>query len=159
MASKITDNAQAISEIVLKDSKVVVEGTNGTINTPEGIWEKALDMGGVDAETFKKAKAVEEDFATGSADAIGKLAVTAMKDHKDLQRVQSTMSMFHKDKLRVSVERERSYPVPNDPEAAPVVKHGVMTLKHEVYGTRTNVGQIASVFDNVNKLAAEALKK
>lgn len=151
VSKEVLDLSAKIQEAVKIDHKT------GTAEVADGIWESTLPDT-LTKEQVKQVKDHEANFVAAGGHAVGRLAIVAMKKNKDLNEVQATIGMHGYDKAVYSVERERQYHNPQDKDADPIVKHGVLGVNFRNMAGR-NAGELKKVMKEISEEAAKALNK
>ena len=132
-----------------------------TIDTTTGIGPSQPDLykellpADLPYEMVQKNADYRSNFVTGTAKAVGQQALEAMKGNKDLQRVTASFTADVNDSLTISVDREVSYPNPQDPSAK-IQKFGVVSAKYETRAAH-NSGALKALRTQIGLDAAEAL--
>lgn len=147
----VKDLSSKIQEMMKVDHKT------GVSEVQEDIWEKTLPDS-LSKDQIKAVKDHEANFIAAGADAIGHLAIAAMKKNHELQDVSATIGMHGHDKASYNVSREKVYHNPQDKDAEPIVKHAVVGVNFRNMAGR-NAGELKKVLAAISTEAEKALKK
>lgn len=154
MSNAIRPEVKALSDKI--QDLVKVDHKTGETTVQDDVWEKTLPES-LSKDQIKAVKEHEENFVAAGADAIGSLAVAAMKKNVDLDTVTATIGMHGRDKVSYDVSRQKSYHNPQNP-GDEIVKHGVVKTNLQTYAGR-NAGELKKVLSAINEHAEKALKK
>ena len=148
-------------ESIVALAKRIADGLTLDTNTGIGSESKELYKELLPEElTMEQVKAVSEyntDFIAAGAYAFGQMAVNAMSKNKDLTEASVDVNMGHRDVLKLSVDREKSYRNPLGGEGATSTKYGVVTAAYEVKSGK-NGGQLKTARNAINAMALDLLK-
>lgn len=96
-------------------------------------------------------------YIASSAEATGRLGVSAMKGNKKLDTVTSEYKFGQKNFVRHALHREKTYTFGSGADRKEITHNGVISTEIDIRGGR-NSGQFKSVKDEIKELAASQLK-
>lgn len=153
--------------IVLKDETLAlaakleegfaIDKKTGVITETSDLYEINLP----EALTMQAVKEVSDynaTFVAAGTVAFGRMAVDAMKGHKDLQAITGEFKMGVKDKLSMNIERSKEYTNHLSGNGEKTIKFGVTTTTYEVRAGK-NAGQLKAARAMISEMATSKLKK
>lgn len=153
--SQVSTEVKDLSAKIIK--MVEVDSKTGVSEVASDVWEKTLPED-LTKEQITAVKNHEANFIAAGADAVGTLALKAMKKNSELDTVTAVIGMHGRDTATYSVAREKSYPNIQDKDADPIVKQGVVQVNFRNSAGR-NTGELKKVAQHIGEEAAKALKK
>ena len=137
--------------IEIKDGQAVstIDDTLFAANIPEALT----------AETIKAVKHYESTFYPAATLAFGEASQDVLKKNKKIESVAGEFKLNGKDTWAVNYARTESFRNPASPDAAPIVKHGVITAKLTTQDARQKIGQLKAVIEEIGVSALAAFGK
>jgi len=132
-----------------------VDNKTGMAPAADDIYEQTLPED-VTMTLVNKIEKHNANFIAASTYALGRVGTKALAGHKKLDSVETVIKMGGKNELHLTMERQRTYPNPQDKEN-PIVKHGVISVNYDIVADN-NAGQLKIARSLINDLAADALK-
>jgi hypothetical protein len=121
----------------------------------DDIYESTLPEG-ISLDVVNKIEKHNGNFIAASTYALGRVGTKALAENKKLDTVETVIKMGGRNVLGLTMERQRTYPNPQDKEN-PIVKHGVIAVNYDIVADN-NSGQLKIARGLINDLAAGALK-
>jgi hypothetical protein len=152
---EITDLEKKISEAMKMDIKDNV----GICTVEDGLYVKMLPEG-ITEDHVRTIQKYNSQLAAASLLAVGNVAVPAMREHSNLNKVSLEFPTVDKDHIDVNFDRSRQVPsrdennVPNGTKT----KYGSAQVSYSMYGTSSH-GQLLAVKKMLAEQAMEAFGK
>lgn len=108
-------------------------------------------------EIISKVHTYDTTFVAAATNAVGMLAIDAMKEDAKLDKVGGQLKMHGKNYVRIETARAFT-PPPRDGQAQPDVA-GVTSVKLHVEAANKGAGQLKRAADDIKSAAAAALGK
>ena len=112
-----------------------------------------------DAAAVKRADQVKSTTFPAFTHAFGQASEEFLKKNKKIDTVSGELKLGGKDTWAVNYARTESFRNPASPDAAPIVKHGVITAKLTTHDARAKIGQLKAVIEEIGASALEAFGK
>lgn len=145
-------------------SEQLTGAETGTISEkePGSAFKAAIDATeGVTEETVEKVSNLVTSFVAAGMDAVGEMALAAMKKDKKLSTVEAGLNMGAFGKVNYGVDREQEVTIPPREAGGEVTKklqHGTTSVKVSFVAGR-NSGLLGQARDRIKADAAEMFGK
>ena len=113
----------------------------------------------ITADQLKAVKQYESTFYPAATLAFGEASQDVLKKNKKIDSVAGEFKLTGKDTWAVNYARTETFRNPASPDAAPIVKHGVITAKLTTHDARAKIGQLKAVIEEIGASALEAFGK
>lgn len=133
---KVASHRQLADKI--KEASVI---NRGVITEKEGVRTYDANLPeGITTEMIGKISAYNSDFTKATIVAVSEMASDAFIENTDIKTVTSCHGFFNeKDTIKLTVDRERTYPAaPKAESKEPVKKMMVVRLDHDYHGGNTS---------------------
>lgn len=134
--------------------KLEVKDGQGTFTGLDKIYAHAL--GDEDMEHDKRLHDKRSTAFTATAKAIGELGIDAMKKHPNLVSLEAVVPLQGKDSFTVTVDRQREYPKPGSKTGEKIKAFGVLNTQLDTVSSRSNLGQMKQVRQELQEAAMAA---
>lgn len=146
---KVQEMATKIKEVL------VLEGSSISEKEDSNIYEDTLPEG-LDLETVAAVNDHNTTFIAGSALAIGEMAVEALSNNTDTDRIEGKVKMASADSIKINVDRSKEF-TNHLTDGKKSTKYGVVSSNYEVRAGK-NSGQLKAARLAISELATKALK-
>ena len=133
-----------------------IDGRNGAITAEDNTFEKTLPED-LTMDIVNKVSDHNTTFVSAGIHAMGRMAIDAMSQHKNLDSASGTINMGGKDTLAATIDRSRTYANRLQEGATDVVKYGVTDVDYTVVAGK-NAGQLKKVRQAIGEYAHDHLK-
>lgn len=153
-----TENTIVLKDSTLEMSKRLADAglkvlKDGSVDVPDGLFEKALEGSGLGIADVKKVHDVIGTFVSGAGHCIGTQGVAVMSKHKDVEAVTAEIAIV-KDKLGVQLNRSQVTP---DGKGGQTTIHGNLSMKYSVAGAGNTRGELKKVRQSIREQASKLL--
>lgn len=129
----------------------------GSEKSPGDAYKKNLPEG-LTIEQVKTVNQYDANFIAASAHAFGQLSVKAMKDN-DLAQTTASIKTVDKNRVNLTVDRERVYKDHLRDSGKETTRYGVVTVNYEVRAGKSTSGQLKQTRKEVSDLATQYFAK
>lgn len=135
-------------------NKTVEVNKNGEVKVQDGAFKEILAAAGTTETEYKQVKAIDAAIAKTFTQTVADKALPVFKSNPKLEQITAKLPTVGRDSFNVSIDRTAEYTNPQSKEK--IVKHGIVTLSHDVIGTRK--GEFGAVKKAIAAQWTEALK-